>query len=175
MMTILQRKTLLQFLLVVATSCSALLQSPPHRLGFRTMRMSTAVATSTGRMLTVQDVAANGRTFANMGMPRVILNKENNEWMLWIHARDENFSTDVVNLSTGRILHATSPDGLTQWKLHEDSPVLNPNKENGGDWFFFDRYFNDSFTFTSLHSKSFDLLSLPLIIIISVNMWVLVM
>jgi hypothetical protein len=35
-------------------------------------------------------------------------------------------------------LIASSKDGLTNWKLHEDSPVLNPNKENDGDWFFFD-------------------------------------
>jgi hypothetical protein len=27
---------------------------------------------------------------------------------------------------------------LTNWKFHPDSPVINPNKENGGDWFFFD-------------------------------------
>ena len=105
------------------------------------MHMSTDVAatTTTGRMLTVQDIASKGRTFANMGMPRVILNRENNEWMLWLHARDENFSPDVVNLSTGRILLATSPNGLSEWKLDEDSPVLNPNKEGDGNWFFFDR------------------------------------
>ena len=135
-----QRKAMLQFLMFVITSCLALFQPSPHRLGSRSMRMSTSVATTTGRMLTVQDIASKGRTFANMGMPRVILNKENNEWMLWLHARDENFSSDVVNLSTGRILLATSPDGLTQWKLDEDSPVLNPNKEGDGNWFFFDRY-----------------------------------
>ena len=186
-----QRKAMLQFLMFVITSCLALFQPSPHRLGSRTMRMSTSVATTTGRMLTVQDIASKGRTFANMGMPRVILNKENNEWMLWLHARDENFSSDVVNLSTGRILLATSPDGLTQWKLDEDSPVLNPNKEGDGNWFFFDRYVV-LFTFyiilsrstidvTHLLSQTFlhyhihifllhHYLTPPLLILISVNM-----
>ena len=116
--------TTLLFAVVYPLACSAL-------------RMSA----STGRMLTTQDLAVNGgRTYQNLGMPRVLPpdGVSATEWMLWLHARDENFTPDVVNLSTGRVLHATSPDGLTGWTLHPDSPVLNPNKENGGDWFFFD-------------------------------------
>lgn len=102
----------------------------------RTFRMSTLTM---GPMLTTTGIASNGRTFQNLGMPRLLPpNGGRGEWMMWLHARDEDFEKDVVSLSTGRILHATSLDGLTDWKFHPDSPVLNPNKENGGDWFFFD-------------------------------------
>ena len=57
---------------------------------------------------------------------------------MWLHARNSDFPDDVINLSTGRILHARSPDGLRGWDFHPNSPVLNPNKESGGDWYFFD-------------------------------------
>jgi hypothetical protein len=64
--------------------------------------------------------------------------EDGGDWLMWLHARNDNFPDDVISLSTGRILHATSRDGLRDWSFHPDSPVLNPNKENGGDWYFFD-------------------------------------
>lgn len=107
-------------------------------------RMSTTrlkFSPQDGLMLSTTDISSNGRTYQNLGMPRLLPPDQANdrgEWMMWLHARDHDFAKDVVNLSTGRILLATSEDGLTNWKLHQDSPVLNPNKENGGDWYFFD-------------------------------------
>ena len=72
-------------------------------------------------------------------MPRVLPpGQAGEDWLLWFHARDDGLADDVVKLSTGRILFASSKDGLSNWKFHEDSPVLNPNKENDGDWYFFD-------------------------------------
>ena len=92
-----------------------------------------------GRLLTVDDIASDGRSYLNLGMPRVLPpGQADEDWLLWFHARDDQLADDVVKLSTGRILFASSKDGLSGWKFHEDSPVLNPNKENDGDWYFFD-------------------------------------
>ena len=96
-----------------------------------------------GMLISAKDVSSlsssNGRTYKQVGMPRLLPpSSVNDNWLMWFHARDENFDESVVSLSTGRILLASSNDGLTNWELHEDSPVLNPNKENGGDWYFFD-------------------------------------
>ena len=92
-----------------------------------------------GLVLTVNDIASKGRSFLNLGMPRVLPpGQAGEDWLLWFHARDDKLADDVVKLSTGRILFASSKDGLSGWKFHEDSPVLNPNKENDGDWYFFD-------------------------------------
>ena len=89
--------------------------------------------------MTVDDIASNGRSYLNLGMPRVLPpGQADEDWLLWFHARDDQLADDVVKLSTGRILFASSKDGLSGWKFHEDSPVLNPNKENDGDWYFFD-------------------------------------
>lgn len=92
-----------------------------------------------GLVLTVDDIASKGRSYLNLGMPRVLPpGQASEDWLLWFHARDDKLADDVVKLSTGRILFASSKDGLTDWKFDEDSPVLNPNKENDGDWYFFD-------------------------------------
>ncbi len=32
---------------------------------------------------------------------------------------------------------ATSKNGIDKWKIHEDSPCLNPSKDDG-NWFYFD-------------------------------------
>ena len=103
----------------------------------RSLRM--AGGNTEGRLLTVNDIASNGRSYLNLGMPRVLPpGKADEDWLLWFHARDDQLADDVVKLSTGRILFASSKDGLSGWNFHEDSPVLNPNKENDGDWYFFD-------------------------------------
>lgn len=92
-----------------------------------------------GLVLTINDISSPGRDYVNLGMPRVLPpGQAGEDWLLWLHARDNKLADDVVKLSTGRILFASSKDGLTGWKFHEDSPVLNPNKENDGDWYFFD-------------------------------------
>jgi hypothetical protein len=101
--------------------------------------LNMAGESSQGLVLTVNDIASNGRTYLNLGMPRILPpGQAGEDWLLWFHARDDKLADDVVKLSTGRILFASSKDGLTGWKFHEDSPVLNPNKENDGDWYFFD-------------------------------------
>ena len=38
---------------------------------------------------------------------------------------------------TGRILFATSRNGIDNWRFHEESPVLGPSRDSG-DWFLFD-------------------------------------
>lgn len=92
-----------------------------------------------GLVLTVNEIASKGKSYLNLGMPRVLPpGQAGEDWLLWFHARDDGLADDVVKLSTGRILFASSKDGLSNWKFHEDSPVLNPNKENDGDWYFFD-------------------------------------
>eukprot|EP01038_Epipyxis_sp_PR26KG_P004875 gene4875-6831_t len=76
----------------------------------------------------------------HIGSPRVIppsADSATEEWMMWYHIRDNLISSNVVELSTGRILFATSKDGISNWKVHPDSPILNPGKENG-DWFLYD-------------------------------------
>jgi len=111
------------------------LRVPAHSLTLTRLRMT----------------ASPGLTFdvsqANMGalglpmaidMPRVIPpSTETGDWLLWFQARDSKIAEDVVKLPTGRILFATSKDGIKDWTLDEDSPVMGPHKESG-DWFYFD-------------------------------------
>jgi len=79
-----------------------------------------------------------GKEVLSLGMPRVLPpDGEGSDWEIWYQYRDESIPTDVLQLSTGRIAFASSKDGLRDWKLHEDSPVMGPNKEQG-DWFYFD-------------------------------------
>ena len=78
-----------------------------------------------------------------MGMPRVIKKIESDGsevWLMWLQGREAAFDTnsELPDLSTGRIFFMDSPDGLNGWRLHEDNPVINPNKEGDGDWWFFD-------------------------------------
>jgi hypothetical protein len=116
---------------------------PLHRAfkGSRAIQnaVSMSGATNQGLVLTINDISSPGRDYVNLGMPRVLPpGQVGEDWLLWLHARDSKLADDVVKLSTGRILFASSKDGLSGWKFHEDSPVLNPNKENDGDWYFFD-------------------------------------
>ena len=86
------------------------------------------------------NVGPLGGSALAIDMPRVIPPSSDDgkgEWLLWFQVRDSKIAEDVVKLSTGRILFATSKDGLRNWALHEDSPVINPHKESG-DWFYFD-------------------------------------
>lgn len=69
----------------------------------------------------------------SIGMPRVIAPmNDDEEWLMWYHIRDESIGDNVLSLSTGRLVHSTSKDGIN-WKIHEDSPFMGPAKENG-DW-----------------------------------------
>lgn len=73
----------------------------------------------------------------SIGMPRVLPpTNQDNFWQLWFHGRDSKISSDVVNLSTGRIFYATSLDGVSKWKIHPDNPVMSPSKEEGNWWWF---------------------------------------
>lgn len=111
----------------------------PHHLKSTSGVMNMISEVNQGLVLTVDDIASNGRSYLNLGMPRVLPpGQAGEDWLLWFHARDDKLADDVVKLSTGRILFASSKDGISNWKFHEDSPVLNPNKENDGDWYFFD-------------------------------------
>ena len=81
---------------------------------------------------------ALNRNMIGLGMPKVYPpGKEGDEWLLWFHGRDDKFSNDIVKLSTGRIFFATTKDGINNWKMDPDNPILNPSKE-AGDWFYFD-------------------------------------
>ncbi|RYH32753.1 hypothetical protein EON65_00195 [archaeon] len=74
----------------------------------------------------------------SFGMPRVLApTKARPEWLLWMQVRDDSINQEVIDVSTGRIIFATSTDGIRNWQLHPNSPVLNPSKVNG-DWFYFD-------------------------------------
>lgn len=72
-------------------------------------------------------------------MPRVLPPaKGRKEWLLWFQGRDNKaVDSDVVKLTTGSIFHCSSPDGISNFKFHPDSPVMGPNKENGY-WYMFD-------------------------------------
>lgn len=116
----------------------------PLQTNFRSNRgivggISMSGGINQGLVLKISDISSPGRDYVNLGMPRVLPpGQAGEDWLLWFHARDSKLADDVVKLSTGRILFASSKDGLSGWKFHEDSPVLNPNKENDGDWYFFD-------------------------------------
>ena len=111
----------------------------PRKYKATTTTMTTSLQIPTGegrqgRVINSADIEIEyGKRVLNVGMPRVIAPLNDNEqWLMWYHLRDEALAPDVLSLSTGRIVHATSPDGL-MWKLHPDSPILNPAKESG-DW-----------------------------------------
>lgn len=78
-------------------------------------------------------------SICSIGMPRVLPpGKPEEEWLLWFHGRDTEMNdNNIIALSTGRIYLASSPDGISNFKFHEDSPVIVPSKE-AGDWFYFD-------------------------------------
>mmetsp|Transcript_25190 Transcript_25190/g.25400 ORF Transcript_25190/g.25400 Transcript_25190/m.25400 type:complete len:415 (-) Transcript_25190:35-1279(-) len=73
----------------------------------------------------------------SLGVPRVLPpNGDDNIWQLWFHGRDSSFDNDLVNLSTGKVFYATSPDGISNWSMHPDSPVLQPSDVDGNWWWF---------------------------------------
>jgi hypothetical protein len=84
----------------------------------------------------------NGNNINNInlvGMPKVLppSNDADNQWQLWFHGRDDTFANDIVNLSTGKIYYATSKNGISDWVMHPDSPVMLPSN-NDGNWWWFD-------------------------------------
>jgi hypothetical protein len=74
----------------------------------------------------IQDISA-------IGMPKVIAGGDDVDWQMWFHYRDSTIDEKVVKLSSGKIGYATSSDGISNWKLHPESPVLLPSKVSG-DW-----------------------------------------
>jgi len=106
---------------------------------YDTTTITTTTNKNDGLLFNMEFVSnALNRNMIGLGMPKVYPpGKEGDEWLLWFHGRDDKFSNDIVKLSTGRIFFATSKDGLTNWKLDPDNPILNPSKEDG-DWFYFD-------------------------------------
>ena len=86
----------------------------------------------------VTSVDGTPRRLQAIDMPRIIPpGKPSDDWLLWFHGRDWNMPDDIAKESTGRIFFATSRDGLCDWRMHEDSPIMGPHKEDG-DWFYFD-------------------------------------
>jgi hypothetical protein len=58
-----------------------------------------------GLVLSTNDIATGKFTYSSLGMPRVLPpGKPDEDWLLWLHARDDTLADDVVKLSTGRIL-----------------------------------------------------------------------
>lgn len=76
----------------------------------------------------------------SMDTPRIIapnrLNS-NDDYLLWVTVRDTKVDNSIAPYTSGRIVFATSKDGLNNWKFHEDNPIIDPGKDNG-DWFYFD-------------------------------------
>lgn len=79
-----------------------------------------------------------GDDLFTIGMPRVIPPTKDgiNLWQLWFQGRDASISSDLVKLSTGKVFYATSEDGLSNWNMHPDSPVLLPSSVDGNWWWF---------------------------------------
>ena len=97
-----------------------------------------------GSLFALEDVLKNkeGVEYSVLGvdMPRVIppgTVGNNREWLLWCQMRDDKIDSNIMQINSGRIVFATSRDGLRNWKFDEDSPIMGPSKENG-DWFYFD-------------------------------------
>eukprot|EP01039_Chlorochromonas_danica_P001545 gene1545-1683_t len=126
-------------------SSSTLKSAAGVRLAMTTLTMTSAPAASSGNSegvgvsITRDYLSAKlGRKVLSFGSPKILAPNENfPQWRLWLHYRDHTIPDDVVHGSTGHILHATSSDGLGDWVVHPNSPVLSPSKEKG-DWFFFD-------------------------------------
>ena len=120
----------LGFLLVsIAESFRQCIQSSRH---LKPIFSSNCIIT------TDQIPSKNGAIITSFGNPKIIPpGRTNNQWLLWHHVRDDKFSNDIVKLSSGKVVFATSNDGLTDWQYHPDNPALSPSLENG-DWFLFD-------------------------------------
>ena len=88
-----------------------------------------------GLMLRCEDV---GENVLSLGVPRVVSpSNELEDWLLWFNCRDETDPKSLVGISTGKVMFASSKDGLTNWKLHPDCPVLDASKKDD-NWFVFD-------------------------------------
>lgn len=78
---------------------------------------------------------------SSVGMPRVHrFDKDDGseQWMMWFQGRDDDIEPNVVKLSTGRIYHATSSDGLS-WTLSEGTgPRHCAFDVNEDEWWGFD-------------------------------------
>jgi len=117
---------------------------PTRTLTSRSVRLAAAAVAvqkgGPGLTISLDSLAAAPKTaqWLAIDMPRVIPpGKPTDDWLLWFQARDTGMDPSVVKLSTGRVLFATSKDGLSGWTMHEDSPIMGPHKETG-DWFYFD-------------------------------------
>eukprot|EP00617_Octactis_speculum_P026771 CAMPEP_0185771412 /NCGR_PEP_ID=MMETSP1174-20130828/64288_1 /TAXON_ID=35687 /ORGANISM="Dictyocha speculum, Strain CCMP1381" /LENGTH=460 /DNA_ID=CAMNT_0028457281 /DNA_START=23 /DNA_END=1405 /DNA_ORIENTATION=- len=82
-----------------------------------------------------------GTGFQSLGMPRVHrynISPEVEEWAMWFQARDDEIEDQVVKLSTGRIYHATSANGLL-WKISEGMGTKSSSFDcNTEEWWGFD-------------------------------------
>jgi hypothetical protein len=102
-------------------------------------RASKTFLMNSAPALGINDVKLpSGSDILSLDMPRVIPpGDEKDEWLMWFHVRDGSIPKDIAQETTGRILFASSKDGIKDWKFHEDSPVMGPHKEDG-NWFYFD-------------------------------------
>ena len=74
----------------------------------------------------------------SIGMPKIMKPGASKEWLVWFHGRTiEQSQESLVNLSTGNVYFCVSKDGISDWTLQEDNPVLQPGKTSG-DWWWFD-------------------------------------
>ena len=91
-----------------------------------------------GLLIAPNEISIGPMTTFAIGMPRVLPpTKDDVEiWQMWFHGRDETFSKDLVSLCTGNVYYATSTDGVSDWKVHPDSPVLQPSDLEGNWWWF---------------------------------------
>lgn len=117
---------------------SKALVTPLKLLGHTKVTTRTCLHAANNKVITLDKIPLPSGTATSFGNPKIIPpGKTNMQWLLWHHVRDDKFADDIVKLSTGRVMFATSSDGLSDWKYHADNPALNPSVESG-DWFLFD-------------------------------------
>ena len=132
-------KYMILIVLFLCTITTSLLHNAYNKK-FDNIRLKTSLFGSNDGLLFDMNYISNElkKNMVGLGMPKVYPpGKDGDEWLLWFHGRDDKFSNDIVKLSTGRIFFATSKDGINNWKMDPDNPILNPSKE-AGDWFYFD-------------------------------------
>jgi hypothetical protein len=101
--------------------------------------LESNISKNIGLMISPSDL-----NLATLGMPRVIEKFDSDDsiaYLMWIEGREPGFDAknELPKLSNGRIFFLSSPDGIKNWTLHDDNPIVNPNKlEKGGDWWMFD-------------------------------------
>lgn len=101
----------------------------------RSLDATSHIKDFTSCILHVKDIPLIKNKFqpTSIGMPRILAGANSQEWKLWFQMRDNMIGDNVVKLSTGRIIYATSSDGVNNFKIHENSPILSPSKDTG-DW-----------------------------------------